>query len=77
MHAEGIQFKTGVRVGSDEWPAGKLIEDHDAVVLCTGATWPRDINIPGFIFYLSYLISRAYFGIRAQFSWYTLCNELP
>ncbi|KAM7538774.1 hypothetical protein Aperf_G00000049076 [Anoplocephala perfoliata] len=28
-------------------PAKKLLEDFDAVVLCLGSTWPRDINIPG------------------------------
>ena len=24
----------------------QLREDNDAVVLCTGATWPRDLKIP-------------------------------
>nr|CAH8871004.1 unnamed protein product [Trichobilharzia regenti] len=29
------------------WPASKLLNEFDAIVLCLGATWPRDINIPG------------------------------
>ena len=52
MTQEGIQFQTGVKVGSAAYPANKLIEDYDAAVLCLGATWPRDINIPGLIFLL-------------------------
>lgn len=26
--------------------AVKLREENDAVVICTGATWPRDLKIP-------------------------------
>lgn len=25
----------------------ELYEEYDALVLCTGATWPRDLPIPG------------------------------
>lgn len=25
----------------------ELVEEYDAVILCTGATWPRDLPIPG------------------------------
>ncbi|CAH8601151.1 unnamed protein product [Dicrocoelium dendriticum] len=31
----------------EEWPAHRLLQDFDAVVLCLGATWPRDLPIPG------------------------------
>ncbi|CAH8494272.1 unnamed protein product [Dicrocoelium dendriticum] len=31
----------------EEWPAHQLLRDFDAVVLCLGATWPRDLPIPG------------------------------
>lgn len=24
-----------------------MYDNHDAIVLCTGATWPRDLPIPG------------------------------
>ncbi|KAH8864826.1 glutamate synthase [NADPH] [Schistosoma japonicum] len=29
------------------WPVKKLLDEFDAIVLCLGATWPRDLNIPG------------------------------
>jgi glutamate synthase (NADPH/NADH) small chain len=46
MAAEGIIFKTGVDV-TREFPDGKLREEFDAVVLCTGATKPRGLNVEG------------------------------
>ncbi|XP_048520396.1 glutamate synthase [NADH]-like isoform X1 [Dendroctonus ponderosae] len=46
LTAEGIVFKTNVNVGSDI-SAKELSEEFDAVVLCTGATWPRDLPLPG------------------------------
>lgn len=49
MVAEGIEFQTGVHVGRDV-SAKQLLEYNDAVVLCLGSTWPRDLNIPGLIF---------------------------
>jgi glutamate synthase (NADPH/NADH) small chain len=43
---EGIEFLTSKDVGRD--PTGaQLLEQFDAVVLCTGATRPRDLPIPG------------------------------
>jgi glutamate synthase (NADPH/NADH) small chain len=45
MRAEGIEFKTGVEVGTD-MPVDSL-GDFDAVVVCIGATVPRDLPIPG------------------------------
>ncbi len=46
MKQEGITFKTGIEVGKDI-PAEKLQKDFDAVVICTGATKPRDLQIEG------------------------------
>uniref|UniRef100_UPI0014793D12 putative glutamate synthase [NADPH] isoform X1 n=2 Tax=Osmia lignaria TaxID=473952 RepID=UPI0014793D12 len=46
LAAEGITFKTGVNVGKDI-SAKELAEQYDAMLLCTGATWPRDLQIPG------------------------------
>ncbi len=46
MAAEGIIFKTNVEVGKN-YEAEKLLKEFDAVVLCTGATKPRDLPIPG------------------------------
>ncbi len=46
MEQEGITFITGTEVGKD-YPAGKLMRDFDAVVLCCGATKPRDLPAPG------------------------------
>jgi glutamate synthase (NADPH/NADH) small chain len=46
MAAEGVKFVTNTAVGKD-LPAAKLMEEFDAVVLCCGATKPRDLPIPG------------------------------
>ena len=43
---EGIEFRTNTEVGKD-MPSEKLLEDYDAVVLCGGATKPRDLPIEG------------------------------
>jgi glutamate synthase (NADPH/NADH) small chain len=43
---EGVKFVTNTEVGK-EISAKKLCRDFDAVVLCTGATRPRDLTIPG------------------------------
>jgi len=46
MEAEGITFQTNVNVGVD-LPLYTLINEVDAVLLCGGATKPRDLNIKG------------------------------
>ena len=46
MEAEGIKFVTNTEVGAS-YPAKKLLKEFDAVVLCTGATKPRDLPIEG------------------------------
>ncbi|OPX84535.1 MAG: Glutamate synthase (NADPH) small chain [Pelotomaculum sp. PtaB.Bin104] len=46
MAAEGITFLTGTEVGKD-YPAEKLLQEFDAVVLCGGSTKPRDLPIEG------------------------------
>lgn len=46
MEAEGITFLTKLEVGVN-YPAEKLLNEFDAVVLCTGATKPRDLPIEG------------------------------
>ena len=46
MIAEGIEFRTGTDVGRN-YPVQRLQVDFDAVVLCTGATKPRDLPIEG------------------------------
>jgi glutamate synthase (NADPH/NADH) small chain len=46
MAQEGITFVTNTAIGKD-LPAGKLRDAFDAVVLCCGATKPRDLPIPG------------------------------
>ena len=43
---EGVTFLTNTEVGRN-YPAEKLRSDFDAVVLCTGATKPRDLPIEG------------------------------
>jgi glutamate synthase (NADPH/NADH) small chain len=46
MEGEGVQFITNTEVGAN-YPADKLLKEFDAVVLCTGATKPRDLPIEG------------------------------
>jgi len=46
MEAEGIKFLTNTEVGVN-YPAANLLKEFDAVVLCTGATKPRDLPIEG------------------------------
>src|SRR5262245_12262823 len=46
MEAEGIQFVCNTDVGKN-LAAEKLLKEFDAVVLCTGATKPRDLPIDG------------------------------
>src|SRR5262252_5736773 len=46
LASEGVQFVTDTAVGGDI-PASRLREDFDAIVLCCGATQPRDLPIPG------------------------------
>ena len=47
LEAEGISFVCNVEVGGKEYPAERLREGFDAVVLATGATVPRDLPIDG------------------------------
>ena len=46
MAAEGIQFVTSTNVGFD-FSTDRLMHEFDAVVLCGGATRPRDLAIEG------------------------------
>ena len=46
MAAEGVTFLTRTEVGKD-YPAQNLLREFDAVVLCTGATKPRDLPVEG------------------------------
>ncbi len=46
MEAEGIRFVCNTEVGRDI-PAQELMDGYDAVVVCTGATKPRDLPIEG------------------------------
>ena len=46
MAEEGVEFKTGVEVGKN-YSAKQLVNEFDSVVLCCGATKPRDLPIEG------------------------------
>jgi glutamate synthase (NADPH/NADH) small chain len=46
MKQEGIEFVVNTEIGVD-YPADKLLSGFDAVVLCTGATNPRDLEAEG------------------------------
>lgn len=43
---EGIRFVTNIEIGTDI-PARELVDQYDAVVLCAGATKPREFVIEG------------------------------
>ncbi len=44
--AEGVQFVTKTEVGKD-YPVAQLLSEFDAVVLCGGATKPRQLSVEG------------------------------
>jgi len=46
MEQEGVVFRPGLNIGVDV-PVAALKRDFDAIVLCGGATAPRDLPIPG------------------------------
>ncbi|HEY3377445.1 MAG TPA: glutamate synthase subunit beta [Armatimonadota bacterium] len=46
LAAQGVTFVTNTEIGKDI-PTAKLRDDFDAVVLCAGATKPRDLPVPG------------------------------
>ncbi len=46
MEEEGITFVTGCNVGKDQ-KAAEILKEYDRVVLCCGASNPRDIKVPG------------------------------
>ena len=45
MTEEGIEFQTGIQVGTDL--TADDLAAYDAVVLCCGSTRPRDLTVPG------------------------------
>lgn len=46
MKDAGVEFKCSVNVGKDI-KAEELVKNYDRVILCCGASNPRDINAPG------------------------------
>src|SRR5438552_2680363 len=46
MSAEGVRFVTGINVGH-EYGVDQLASEFDSIVLCGGATKPRDLSIEG------------------------------
>ena len=46
MKQEGIEFVTNANVGENV-SAQQILKDYDKVVLCCGASNPRDIKVPG------------------------------
>jgi glutamate synthase (NADPH/NADH) small chain len=46
LEQEGVRFVTNCEIGKDVH-GKELLEQNDAVILCTGATRPRDLPIPG------------------------------
>jgi glutamate synthase (NADPH/NADH) small chain len=59
LSAEGINFVTNTDVGRD-YPADRLLSEFDAVVLCGGASRPRDLGVenrslPGIHFAMDFL----------------------
>jgi len=46
MREEGVEFRTNANVGKNV-PVSELRENYDAIILCGGATKPRDLPVPG------------------------------
>lgn len=47
LEDEGVGFFTKLDICKDESLRNKILEEYDAIVLATGATKPRDLNVPG------------------------------
>lgn len=47
LKEEGIKFFTKSDIAKDEDLKNKVLSEYDAIVLATGATKPRDLNVPG------------------------------
>jgi glutamate synthase (NADPH/NADH) small chain len=63
LKAEGVRFRTGVRVGSDIDAAALLRDSADAVVLACGCEAPRDVpvrgrGLKGVYFAMDYLVQQ-------------------
>lgn len=79
MAQEGIEFRTNVEVGKDI-SSNDLFVSYDSILLATGATWPRDLNIPS-NFTISkveiiFKYSNIFFPIRPSFERNLFRNEL-
>ncbi len=59
MAQEGIEFRTNVEVGKDIDP-NDLFVSYDSILVATGATWPRDLNIPSMWKHLIRLLVKLY-----------------
>ena len=46
LEQEGVRFRTGMNVGVDV-PVETLRAEYDALILCGGAGWARDLPVPG------------------------------
>ena len=46
LEQEGVKFVCNTEIGKD-LPAADLLKEFDAVIICTGATKPRDLSIEG------------------------------
>jgi glutamate synthase (NADPH/NADH) small chain len=46
LQAAGIKFQLNCEIGQ-QMAADTLLKEYDAVVLCTGSTVPRDLQLPG------------------------------
>jgi len=46
LAAEGVEFLVNTNVGGD-YSSEQLLKDHDAIVLCGGASRPRDLSVSG------------------------------
>jgi glutamate synthase (NADPH) small chain len=64
LEAEGIEFRCGVTVGEDV-RVDQLQADYEAVVLCNGATVPRDMPLEG----------RAFQGVHFAMDYLTQNNR--
>ena len=47
MREEGVELRTSVHIGGAEYPAPRLLEEFDAVVLSGGAEHARELCVPG------------------------------
>lgn len=81
MTKEGIEFRTNVEVGKD-LDSTNFFYEYDAILVATGASQPRDLNIPSteiikISFRIFLKLCLIFILKRSKFKQYSFCDKFP